>query len=711
MADHDYRCASHLVAWGDQPITPDEFRAAGCASDATNLDQTLSQIAVATEWGRLGLNFVRSGLNNANRTEGSAYLDALAAVGEYALWQTPIDDVALSTSFWDPVTRTVQPANECPPIDPLHPERKPCAGPGADPTQRCCRLANSTMLWRSLQANFSWLKQHQAYAGAYGCDDCCHVGLNEKAWVEYGNIAKVKDMMLEIDPHHFIFGTIACDNLWMWSEAPGAGLGLDVVMKENYGSAVEPEYWDAFQVCGSRQGCRKDGSNGAALQQGPMPPGGRGTGIQNAHHRNFPMTWEPIWNMPDPGQFNTPQQAMTFAWRDLVISGEVSTNWFVYNVATSRHTTLVNQLIPHFQQQVQELLPSLQSKARFNHTSPLPVAVITASSAPPIAPATVNGPAAAVLRLYAEEVPHGYRAESWYCMHLVALSTQPQPQTLSYKLIDLPYPTWSQSITAWTVFDENYAVPFNVSSNGTAEFVDSIGSFGVKVYRIGCPVAVADPTNLVLNGGFETRGTNAEGWSPQHAVTASWAVSCFAPRNISGYYPFCDPRLSLRASTAAPRSGRHAARIQIPTRDVTAVVDIPQQHIPAQEAAVQPWRGTYADKAENATTLTRTQPAMYTAELWARSSPARVNATLEVGAPALARTESESKSAGRGAGPGVVVSTSTVLSAGRWTRLIVNFTNERRGTAALTARVVLRPTVGVAATVWIDDVSIRETRA
>ena len=68
----------------------------------------------------------------------------------------------------------------------------------------------------------------------------------EKAWVEYGNIAKVKNAMMKLDPWHFIFGTIACDDLWMWSEA-GAGLGLDVVMKENV-SAGLPSCARAFSV-------------------------------------------------------------------------------------------------------------------------------------------------------------------------------------------------------------------------------------------------------------------------------------------------------------------------------------------------------------------------------------------------------------------------------------------------------------------------------
>ena len=73
-----------------------------------------------------------------NQTEGAAYLEALAAAGEYVLWQTPIDDVAMGTAFVDPVSGKPQPANECPPLSPLHPENKPCTGPGGDPTQRCC---------------------------------------------------------------------------------------------------------------------------------------------------------------------------------------------------------------------------------------------------------------------------------------------------------------------------------------------------------------------------------------------------------------------------------------------------------------------------------------------------------------------------------------------------------------------------------------------
>lgn len=228
-------------------------------------------------------------------------------MGQYALWQTPVDDVADGTAFYNPETGKIQPASQCPPLSPYHPCKPgppgtyssncPCSGPGADPSQRCCKLRNDTATWNHMISNLTFVAGHQAYAGAYGCDDCCHTVKSEKAWVEYENIAKIKNTMMRIDPYHFIFGTIACDNLWMWSEA-GAGLGLDVVMKENYGGGVNIEYWDASTDC-EAQGCRRDGSNGASLQQGRvfLEDNGFRSGIHSAHHRNFPMTWEPIWNM------------------------------------------------------------------------------------------------------------------------------------------------------------------------------------------------------------------------------------------------------------------------------------------------------------------------------------------------------------------------------------------------------------------------------
>ncbi len=115
-----------------------------------------------------------------------------------------IDTIALSAKYDGE-------ANTCPPRTPENP-RPPCSGPGADPEQKCCSQFNNSKLWGELLNNFSFLGKKQAYAGAYGCDDCCHVSFFEKAWLEYETIAKVKTAMANVDPYHLIFGTIACDN-------------------------------------------------------------------------------------------------------------------------------------------------------------------------------------------------------------------------------------------------------------------------------------------------------------------------------------------------------------------------------------------------------------------------------------------------------------------------------------------------------------------
>ena len=43
---------------------------------------------------------------------------------------------------------------------------------------------------------------------------------------------QIKRKIFAIDPHTLIWGSIACRELWMWSDESGNGLGLDVTMKE-----------------------------------------------------------------------------------------------------------------------------------------------------------------------------------------------------------------------------------------------------------------------------------------------------------------------------------------------------------------------------------------------------------------------------------------------------------------------------------------------
>ena len=58
---------------------------------------------------------------------------------------------------------------------------------------------------------------------------------------EYRASEAIKRMIFAEDPHRLMFGSIACGETWYWTEE-GAGLGMDVMMKEGYGSAVGGGY-------------------------------------------------------------------------------------------------------------------------------------------------------------------------------------------------------------------------------------------------------------------------------------------------------------------------------------------------------------------------------------------------------------------------------------------------------------------------------------
>jgi hypothetical protein len=214
--------------------------------------------------------------------------------------------------------------------------------------------------------------------------------------------------------------------------------------------------------------------------------------------------------------------------------------------------------IPLFQAKIQELLPSLHSRVRFS-TLQLPLAVVTATNRPASAVSAdnphgqeINGPAAAVVRLYTEETASG-EDHSWFCMHLVVISTLRQPQTLTYKLSALPAPTRGRTITARAIFDEDYTMGLDVSASGEAVFSDAIESFGQKFYRLGCARPAVNASNAVVDPSFEgceyTRNLlvlaicgyiltetacgyrHAPGWSfsrAQHG-RVSWPMDCQLP--------------------------------------------------------------------------------------------------------------------------------------------------------------------------------------
>ena len=262
-------------------------------------------------------------------------------------------------------------------------------------------------------------------------------------------------------------------------------------------------------------------------------------------------------------------------------------------------------------------------------------------------------------------------------MHLIVLSTQPQPQMLSLRLTDLPPATRGANITANALFDENYALPLRVSADGTATFQDMLGSYYTKIYRVGCAPPAPSPGNLVVDPSFEGTGNTAPGWAPQNGMAQAWRVACAHASNVSGYYPLCDPRLHIRSSTAAPHGGRHCARVQIPTRTTTAMLTFPMRTPPVQGAtATGAGAGARAEVA-------------YRVGIWARSSPAAVNATLRVLAAGMVRG-----------------SVSVPLRAGRWTE-VTTVATVANASVPLVVQLLLAPTVGVAATVWLDDASAR----
>ena len=46
----------------------------------------------------------------------------------------------------------------------------------------------------------------------------CHISKGKAALVEYENIAAIKASLFKLDPYHLLYGTSACDDLWMWTE-------------------------------------------------------------------------------------------------------------------------------------------------------------------------------------------------------------------------------------------------------------------------------------------------------------------------------------------------------------------------------------------------------------------------------------------------------------------------------------------------------------
>lgn len=238
------------------------------------------------------------------------WLDAAAAVGVKVLMNIGVDKLSSCRSGWiDPVAR-------------------PQGNATNQITTECFR--NGVPQPAVIAQVEHWvfdavtrLRHHPAVGGYYGCDDCCHVNRGSYAGLEYAGIAQIKEEIFNnYDPYHPMFGTIACGETWMWQEE-GFGLGLDVVMKEGYGG----------------------GAGGGKY----TPKGTPG------NMRDYPMTHEPIWHMPDPESKAAPRVLRSTVYGNAISDGCSDNNFYV---GTSRMASIVQ---PY--QLQQHILRGVRSKS------------------------------------------------------------------------------------------------------------------------------------------------------------------------------------------------------------------------------------------------------------------------------------------------------------------------------------------------------------
>jgi hypothetical protein len=133
------------------------------------------------------------------------------------------------------------------------------------------------------------------------------------SYCRYTHISKIKASLFKLDPYHLLYGTSACDDTWMWTEE-GAGLGIDVMMKEAYGHAT--------------------GSCGDLWGNASMPDMNRCNGGWRARQpgllRSHPMLFAPTQNMPSPGSLGAARKLRTHAYAGLLSEGTIANNFYVY---------------------------------------------------------------------------------------------------------------------------------------------------------------------------------------------------------------------------------------------------------------------------------------------------------------------------------------------------------------------------------------------
>lgn len=294
-----------------------------------------------------------------------------------------------------------------------------------------------------------------------------------------------------------------------------AGLGLDVTMKESYGGGV------------------------GDVGLNTPPPSDR-TATSESTLRDFPMTFEPLVNMPAPNAMTTASMVRAHTYNVLCLTGTALFNYYVMN--NDNFLTLANnRAVDVIAAEMQELLPGLLSTRHISTVSTATAEGNSPSVQPdvrggsgdtPIAPFIISAatvaPSATGIPLSASvwvEEPYKTRTgvnTSYVCIRIVIVNGAATP-VAAQLVIDGVAAAGLEDRPVTRIFgavyDLNFA-PFarnsSVRDDGEGShtgggggrrlvsLTDMIDGWGANVYQIGCEVLPSsNKNNIAVNGNFE----------------------------------------------------------------------------------------------------------------------------------------------------------------------------------------------------------------
>jgi hypothetical protein len=353
----------------------------------------------------------------------------------------------------------------------------------------------------------------------------------------------------------------------------GFGLGMDVAMKESYGGGV------GFV---------------------PYEPEGN---PHKSQLRNFPMTHEPLWSMPDPEAKGSPTVLRSAVYSHTMAS-QYDNNFYVTN-PTGYGSWPMDISTMVASNEMSMLTPAFRNMERFKKDYVQPI--LRDIGAGVIDPANPTRPLSTKVagRIWTEPLPSGVNesaASNYYCNHVVAGhgSNFPLMTTLSLDNMTLPasaiLPAPHTSAVEGVIgvvriqrlFRGSNPFPINgtVWTNGSITFSDIFDLQTTNVYRLGCIVPM--PSNEGELCAMES-GT-ANGPKSRGAMTSCDFENCVgggsgsitpgvgrdpgSEAGLSGLLNdneqlvqlnMTDDRTWGRCDSSTPYNGRYAARINVPT--------------------------------------------------------------------------------------------------------------------------------------------------